>query len=338
MKRVIFFLSALSIMAGSMAQTVNLHLTNGKTVKYDLAEIDSIDFSAEGSANDVEGAVDLGLSVLWATCNVGAEAPEDYGDYYAWGETETKTFFYQYNYSRHVGNGSFNSIGSNISSSQYYDAATVNKGGTWRMPTIAEMKELINKCTWKRTTSKGVAGYLVTGTNENEIFIPASGSYIDDTKYTGNYANLWTSEPVGEYNHMCYRLLANSDGIELSTFPGFYGCAVRAVCDKTTEEIGGGSTNGGDGWVSVSATGYAPYYYCPTSKTTTPSTKVATTINAYRNTSTGAYKVTWAGTDYACSAGYNKITLSSTAHTTTNSYGKSIVCSDPYYLEFTISN
>ena len=290
--------------------------------------------------NEIEGAVDLGLSVLWATCNVGAEKPEEYGNYYAWGEVETKNNYTQHNYIRDVYDASyFNSIGSDISGSEYYDAATKELGQPWRMPKLSEISELVDKCSWSRATSNDVAGFIVTGPNGNSIFIPAAGSNVEGTVYSGSYANLWSSEPLSPNHYMCYRLMANQSGAEVSTFPGFYGCSVRPVCDKN--EInpgGGGDQGGGDGWVSVNATGYAPYYYCPTTGTTTPSTKVATSIRAYRNTSTGAYKVNWAGTDYPCNAGYNKLTLGTTSHTTTNSYGNTVVCTDYYYLEFTISN
>ncbi|MBQ8455838.1 MAG: hypothetical protein IJ537_10970 [Bacteroidaceae bacterium] len=339
MKRILLSAIAALVAAAGNAQILNVHLANGMTVKYDLAKVDSLDFTPEGSVNDVEGAVDLGLSVLWAECNVGASSPEKYGNYYAWGETETKSVYAQGNYARHAGGGSFNSIGSNISGDSYYDAARKTLGETWRMPTVSEMRELVEKCTWSKATVNEVVGYMVTGSNGNQIFIPACGSRIEASAYSGSYANLWTSEPTAEYSHMCYRLLANSDGVEISTFPGYYGNAIRPVCDKPNDDIGGGGSGGGDGWVSVNATGYAPYYYCPTTGTTTPSVKVSTSaIRAYRNSSTGAYKVNWAGTDYPCSAGYNKLNIGKQSHTTTNSYGNTIVCTDIYYLEFTISN
>lgn len=292
-----------------------------------------------GGSTIPENAVDLGLSVLWATCNVGATTPEENGNYYAWGETETKSAYSQYNYSRYVSGTTFNSIGSNISGSMYFDAATKNLGETWRMPTTSEMRELVEKCSWSRTTSNGVAGFTVTGSNGNHIFIPAACARFESgVSSTGSYANLWTSEPVDPYNYMCYRLLANTEGVEISTFPGFYGNTIRPVCKKEGGS-GGGDTPGGDGWVSVSVSGYAPYYYCPTTGTTTPSTKVVTSnIRAYRHSSTGAYKVNWAGTDYACSSGYNKLKIGSQSHTATNSLGRTIVCTDSYYLEFTITN
>lgn len=290
--------------------------------------------------DEIEGAVDLGLSVLWATCNVGAEEPEEYGNYYAWGEVETKNNYTQHNYFRDVYSAYyFNSIGSDISGSEDYDVARKNLGSPWRMPTVSEASELINKCSWSRSTLNNVAGFVVKGPNGNTIFIPAAGSNVEGTVYSGSYANLWSSEPNSPTDYMCYRIFANQSGAEVSTFPGFYGCTVRPVCDKN--EInpgGGGGQDGGDGWVSVNATGYAPYYYCPTTKTTSPATKVATTIRAFRNTSTGSYKVNWAGTDYPCSAGYNKLQIGTNSHVTQNSLGTTIVCTDYYYLEFTISN
>lgn len=338
MKKLLFSTIAVLAVAAGNAQILNVHLSNGLTVKYDIEKVDSLDFSPEGSVNGVEGAVDLGLSVLWAECNVGASSPEEYGTYYAWGETETKTYFDQYNYSRHAGDGSFNSIGSNITGSSYYDPARKYLGEPWRMPTISEMRELVEKCSWSKTTSNDVAGFMVTSSNGNQIFIPASGAWMDGRLDAVTYASLWTSEPSSPYSYLCYRLLANSNRVEISTLPGFYGNAIRPVCDKPNGDIGGGGNGGGDGWVSVNATGYAPYYYCPTTGTTTPSAKVATSsIRAYKNASTGAYKVNWAGTDYSCNAGYNKLSIGSQSHTTTNSLGRTIVCNDIYYLEFTIS-
>ena len=340
-KRLTLFavLTLLVVLAG-YAQTINVHTKDGMTIKYDIDNIDYLEFSPEGSANDIEGAVDLGLSVLWGACNVGASQPEEFGNYYAWGEVETKNYYHQYNYVRHAGDGYYNSIGTNISGDANFDAATHILGQTWRMPTNAEARDLVEKCSWKKAIRNNVPGYTVTGSNGNQIFVPAAGAYIDgDTLSVGIGANLWTSEPCGAYDVWCYRLYTNSEGVQIGTMFGFYGMNIRPVCNKPDGDIGGGGQGGGDGWVSVSATGYAPYYYCPTTGTTTPSVKVATSsIRAYRNSSTGAYKVNWAGTDYPCNSGYNKLTIGTQSHTATNSYGNTVVCTDYYYLEFTISN
>jgi len=126
--------------------------------------------------------VDLGLSVNWGGWNVGASSPEEYGDYYAWGETEAKSDYDYDTYKYWVdsdGDGSldygeFTNIGSNISGTQY-DVARQKWGGSWRMPTKAEIDELISKCTWTWYQYKGVWGRKVTGPNGNSIFLPAAG-------------------------------------------------------------------------------------------------------------------------------------------------------------------
>ena len=128
---------------------------------------------------DTHEAVDLGLSVKWATCNVGASRPEDYGGYYAWGETEEKDTYtwenYKYwtdkNENGIVDNFSeITSIPGNICSTKY-DVAHVKWGGDWRMPTPDEFKELIEKCTWEI----GAEGFSIIGPNGNKIFLPYSG-------------------------------------------------------------------------------------------------------------------------------------------------------------------
>lgn len=111
--------------------------------------------------------VDLGLSVKWATCNVGARKPEDYGDFFAWGETKPKRDYYDSNYS-------YTANPSTLPMSA--DAARVNWGGSWRMPTEAELNDLRTKCTWTWTTQNGVNGFLVKR-NGNSIFLPAAGYY-----------------------------------------------------------------------------------------------------------------------------------------------------------------
>lgn len=125
--------------------------------------------------------VDLGLSVKWATCNLGATEPEEYGNYYAWGETDPKAI---YNWSTYkYGTGVFSitkyTLGSNGDGKAVLegedDAATVNLGGEYRMPTDAEFQELIDKCTWTWVTLNGIHGYQATGPNSKSIFLPAAG-------------------------------------------------------------------------------------------------------------------------------------------------------------------
>ena len=125
--------------------------------------------SATGTINGHE-YVDLGLSVKWATCNVGASSPSDYGNYYAWGETSTKSSYTEDNY-KYYSNDKYVDIGNNISGTKY-DAARANWGGTWRMPTEREFQELIDKCTWTWTLLDDCFGYKITGKNGNSIFLP----------------------------------------------------------------------------------------------------------------------------------------------------------------------
>lgn len=117
--------------------------------------------------------VDLGLSVKWANHNVGATTPEEYGGYYAWGETKMKHEYTEGNYFYRSDNGYVN-IGSDISGTSY-DVARVRWGGDWRMPTYDEIKELLDSCSWVRSALNGVVGWKVTGPNGNSIFLPAAG-------------------------------------------------------------------------------------------------------------------------------------------------------------------
>lgn len=149
-------------------------------------------------------AVDLGLSVKWACCNVGATTPEEYGDYFAWGEISPKSSYTMRNYQYWVdydGNGMWtdgeSTLNSDISGTQY-DAATANWGGSWRMPTNAEREELLDNCTWTWMTLNGVSGMEVTGPNGNSIFLPATGYRRGSSSYdigsTGDYWSSTTSE------------------------------------------------------------------------------------------------------------------------------------------------
>ena len=114
--------------------------------------------------------VDLGLSVKWATCNVGASSPTEYGNYYAWGETTTKSEYTKKN-SKTCGI----SMG-DISGNSSYDAARTNWGGSWRLPTKAECQELLDNCKSEWTTVSGVRGRRFTSKkNGRSIFLPAAG-------------------------------------------------------------------------------------------------------------------------------------------------------------------
>ncbi len=154
--------------------------------------------SAQNRINGHE-YVDLGLSVKWATCNVGADKPEEYGDYFAWGETRPKDDYIVVNsvtYDKYFGD-----IGGGR-----YDSANVNWGGSWRMPTYAEQNELREKCAWFWSSSNGVNGYVVKSkVNGNSIFLPAAG-YRSGTSLNrvGSYGLYWSSTPSVVSNTTAY--------------------------------------------------------------------------------------------------------------------------------------
>ena len=170
--------------------------------------------------------VDLGLSVKWATCNVGASSPSDYGGYYAWGETRTKSEYTTDNSSTYGIN-----IG-DISGDSRYDAARANWGGTWRLPTQAEVRELIDKCTWTWTSQGGHNGYRVTGPNGSSIFLPAAGYRLGSSLYgAGGYGYCWSSAPDWSDARRAYYLYFDSSGHSLYLFYRSNGQSVRPVSD-----------------------------------------------------------------------------------------------------------
>ena len=199
--------------------------------------------------------VDLGLSVKWATLNVGALKPEEYGDYYAWGEVETKTEFTwenyifrksgesnddirftKYNYDREFGDVDNKSI-----LDLEDDVAHVKWGGSWRMPTKQEQDELRTDCTWTKTTLNGINGYLVTskksGYTDRSIFLPAAGSIVGTDKITETYNSApvgfyWSSSLGIEMRPFCawYGSFGSAEGVSGRAWCRYYGQTVRPVC------------------------------------------------------------------------------------------------------------
>ena len=189
-----------------------------------------------------EYAVDLGLpsGTLWADRNVGADSPEAYGDYFAWGEVTPKS---EYNWSTYKWcNGSDNTLTKYCTYSSNGtvdnkttldledDAAYVNMGSEWRVPTRAEQDELRNNCTWTWTTQNGVNGYKVTGKNGNSLFLPAAG-YCNSSglSYTGSDALYWLSSLWEPNPCLADVLYFGSDRYYIDSLYRYYGQPVRAV-------------------------------------------------------------------------------------------------------------
>lgn len=188
-------------------------------------------------------AVDLGLpsGLKWASFNVGATVPEEYGDYYAWGEVSTKSDYLQATYEHFRietgtdadGFDSEEQIWENLGdiSGTEYDVAHMKWGGSWRMPTHSEFQELYNYCTWKWGAKNTVYGYKVTGSNGNWIFLPAAGCRFNTyLSRDGSYGFYWSSTQNGQ--SYAFGLLFDSS----STGPygndsRYYGHSVRPVTE-----------------------------------------------------------------------------------------------------------
>ena len=200
--------------------------------------------------------VDLGLpsGLKWAKCNLGASKPSDYGDYYAWGETEPKADYTWATYKwmqtgqsdwKHItkytvadgqtdaiwydAGGNF--IGDNKTTLEAADdVATAKLGSPWRMPTADEIKELIDNCTWTWTTQDGKNGYEVKGTNGNSIFLPAAGGREgSELNSAGSWGNYWSSSLNAAYSSSARGLYFES-GVHIWSYAfRYFGFAVRPV-------------------------------------------------------------------------------------------------------------
>ena len=219
MKKMFMAVIALMMTISASAQFY-IYCSDGNVIK-----VDSISMVAPAEPEDPYNGyeyVDLGLSVKWATCNVGASKPEEYGDYFAWGEVAPKETYdwstYKYcngssttltKYCTNSDFGTFGTIDNKTVLEAADDAARANWGSSWRMPTDAELTELREQCTWTWTTQNGVYGYKVTskksGYANKSIFLPAAdfrdGSSLDGAGSYGYYwsSSLYTDNPSGAW-------------------------------------------------------------------------------------------------------------------------------------------
>ena len=181
-----------------------------------------------GSGGTLNGHeyVDLGLpsGLKWATCNVGASSPSDYGSYFAWGETFTKGEYTDSNCR------TFDRTFGDISGNVEYDAARANWGGSWRLPTKAEFEELLNNCQWTFITMGNHNGYKVIGPNGNYIFLPAAGYRGGTILFSSGSSGLyWSSSPYDTKNS--YVLYFSSSSREVDWNYRRNGRSVRAVTE-----------------------------------------------------------------------------------------------------------
>ena len=185
-------------------------------------------------------AIDLGLSVKWASYNVGAAKPEDYGDYFAWGEVSPKSDFrwpnYQFGaskngpFSKYVLDENYGTIDHKTILDLTDDAAAAAWIGDWRLPSKDEVSELMSTCTWTWTKWNGVNGYRVTGPNGNSIFLPAngmrSGTSISDEGTVGNY---WSSSISGDGSYFALSPYFSQSGKEIGNCYRYFGLGIRPV-------------------------------------------------------------------------------------------------------------
>ena len=196
--------------------------------------------SQSDAKEPVPGAVDLGLSVKWASCNLGASKPEEYGKYYAWAATtgyaSSESHDFSWANTPYCINGNYSSWSKYTSGDATLessdDAATVNLGGSWRMPTRAEWQELSNKCTWTWTSQNGINGYKVSASNGKYIFLPAAGYRYRTSSYlVGSDGNYWSSQVYSSYVHYAWCMYFNSGyrnpDDDYNRYGGF---SVRPVC------------------------------------------------------------------------------------------------------------
>ena len=198
------------------------------TVKYNgTKKVKSVKAVKKAAPAPAHEYVDLGLpsGLLWATCNVGADTPEAYGDYFAWGETTPKDTYTSDNYTY--------SDNPAILPSDH-DAATANWGSDWRMPTKAEFEELYNNTTMTWTQQGGVNGWLFTANNGsgNSLFLPAAGVRLGDGELldAGNVGSYWSSSHRGtELPNRAYYFASGSGYYSMKSAVREYGYTVRPV-------------------------------------------------------------------------------------------------------------
>ena len=252
MKKILFSLMALVASMSMNAQIMKVMKDGVEVAKYKGANYTVV--FEEAPAAPAYEYVDLGLSVKWATCNVGADSPEEFGLYFAWGETTgydkdhlVNLYWDNYKWSIPGEDGiNFGSLKKYNDTNGYGpvdnlttleaadDAAVANWGDSWRMPTNEEMDELVNNCTWTKTTHNGVSGFKVEASNGNYIFLPCAGRNSGGELERSENAFYWTSS-LSKYSYPLSAHCLNSDDwmpkdMWVSNCERYCGLPIRAVC------------------------------------------------------------------------------------------------------------
>lgn len=220
-------------------------ITFSAGISHAMLSVNRVSYGNEHEGEDLPEtltAVDLGLSVKWANMNVGATAPEEAGDYFAWGETQPKETYSWDNYKWGTDAFELNKYNDDPVCGKVDnlttllpadDAATAVMGSKWRMPTADEMTELLGDCEWTYYTRNGVKGYKITGPNDNVIFLPAAGHYSPTLLGVGTSIMYWTSTLEPENANEATAVIGaypNSISVDLGMYSRPEGLPIRAVC------------------------------------------------------------------------------------------------------------
>ena len=297
MKKFTLLLSALLMVSFSALAQIKMvvHLNDAESIELYASSVDSITFTnfPDGpvgpkpdpntpNANGHE-YVDLGLpsGLLWATCNVGANSPEEYGDNFAWGETKPKTtydydtYYWYFNdeLTKYCTDSEYGTVDYKTILELSDDAANANWGGDWRMPTNEDLDELRSQCTWTWSKKNGANGYMVTGPNGNNIFLPAAG-HRDDLFHgpilvnAGSNGSYWSSSL--DTDGFAYGLSFGSGYMDMIGNDRLYGLSVRPVMSLGFTFDVAFDSNGGDGTMQSIAIKYAEVFSIPENKFTRP--------------------------------------------------------------------
>lgn len=245
----------ISVTVHGTGQTTYVQTVPGKNFvarsAYNIA-VDNFPSGTNASGEDVSWeesafvpeAVDLGLSVKWATCNIGATTPEGYGDYFAWGETEPKASYsgktYKFGYyldgklffNKYNNSSIWGAIDNKETLDLADDAAHINWDGSWRMPTEQEIRELrsFSNCSWTITTINGIQGRKVTSKiNGNSIFLPNTG-YKEYGEFYSGSGGYWSSSLMALYTDYAWTIFFDDEEYIIHYFRRWEGHPIRAVC------------------------------------------------------------------------------------------------------------